>query len=648
MAPEQHPVERPGAGDQALPADRRDHELDQLVDDRVLDSDLITRCRRVRRGAAPVIPLLVARRFRLAPAADDHVEVEGTQPVDVLGLVDQAQPGVDAQARQVAHEGQHDALERRRDQENLERHRSLGLGVHQLHVLDHPAGLCEQLEGALEVVPRPAGAVGRGRPIRCREDLVGYASPIALQDLQLLALGQARCRQLGVGEEAFGARVLAEKEVAVGPLEVEGEGERPAHAPVLENGPAGVHGEGLHPGRPSMGDLDLLQPAVAHRRHVVLQRPGLGLVLVVIIDVAGLEGLADDGIVTEVLIADALEVGAPAIDRQVLAPPVLDPLDHDVAAGLEVDDAVGAAAERRLQGGLLEVALLGLPVVLRQDRHLADDQRQLPVAGLGERELDPPLAELLRARDAAVVESVEGMSLGLERLERPDHVVHGDRLAVVPARLGSQVEDHPGTILRPFDGLGDEAVFGERFVAAMGQQRLHGPAGARVALGNVRVEAVEGAALGQSDRAALGRLRVDVVEVGEIGPVFGLAVHGDGVSDVHVIGFAGPLVGPGREGEAKAQSEQDRGEGAHGLRQWAKAAHTMERFASPRPFSSVAGQGVVIALYPAFRRSSAAAWQCGSPAAITRPSDSRPSGRPRQSVMTPPASVTTRTSGRKS
>src|SRR3546814_148249 len=51
---------------------------------------------------------------------------------------------------------------------------------------------------------------------------------------------------------------------------------------------------------------------------------------------------------------------------------VLDPLDDLEAAGLKILHAVGAAAERRLQGGRREVA--AFPVVLRQHRKLPHDE----------------------------------------------------------------------------------------------------------------------------------------------------------------------------------------------------------------------------------------------------------------------------------
>ena len=165
--------------------------------------------------------------------------------------------------------------------------------------------------------------------------------------------------------------------------------------------------------------------------------------------------------------------------------------------------------------------------MLGQDRHLAGDQRQLPVHLAVEGELDLAVADLLGLDDVGVVGAVERVALGLEGLEGPDHVLDRDRRAVLPARLGPQREDHPGAILRHLDALGDQAVFRERLVQVADRQGVEqqSEAGGIVALEDELVEIVEGADRRQGQRAAFGRVRVSVVEMGEVGAVFELAVH---------------------------------------------------------------------------------------------------------------------------
>ena len=124
--------------------------------------------------------------------------------------------------------------------------------------------------------------------------------------------------------------------------------------------------------------------------------------------VFGLERLDGDRRVAEIFEAQLVEIVAADIDVEILAPIVLDALVDDVAAGRELLDAVGAAAERRLERGFADVALLAvlvgaLPPVLGQDGELADDLRQLAVAGRVEREGDLAIAGLLGLDDVAVI-----------------------------------------------------------------------------------------------------------------------------------------------------------------------------------------------------------------------------------------------------
>jgi hypothetical protein len=82
-----------------------------------------------------------------------------------------------------------------------------------------------------------------------------------------------------------------------------------------------------------------------------------------------------------------------------------------------------------------------------------------------------------------------------------------------------------------FDALGDEAIKRKRLVGGACHQRLidvaDEPLRRRQGLDVVRVQAVEGAEIGQIERAAFGRLRVHVGQVIEVGRQGRLAVHRD-------------------------------------------------------------------------------------------------------------------------
>ena len=85
VVPEQDAVEGAGYRDLRWAVGSSDLALDQLVDDRVGDADVIAAARRLRRGTRPKVALLIARAQGLAPRGDDNVEVEVLDAVLVLG-----------------------------------------------------------------------------------------------------------------------------------------------------------------------------------------------------------------------------------------------------------------------------------------------------------------------------------------------------------------------------------------------------------------------------------------------------------------------------------------------------------------------------------------------------------------------------------
>jgi hypothetical protein len=89
------------------------------------------------------------------------------------------------------------------------------------------------------------------------------------------------------------------------------------------------------------------------------------------------------------------------MDREIAPPIVGPPLQRDPAPGVDLGDLVGAAAERRRKRRLLE--MVGIDRVLRQDRHQAEDERQLAVLGVGELEADLAFAGRRRVRDLDIV-----------------------------------------------------------------------------------------------------------------------------------------------------------------------------------------------------------------------------------------------------
>ena len=211
------------------------------------------------------------------------------------------------------------------------------------------------------------------------------------------------------------------------------------------------------------------------------------------------------------------------VDRQILAPVIRDPAIGYRAAGIERVDLIGAAAERRLQSRLREIAVR--PVGFRQHGHLANDLRQFAVISRFQREADAALAGFLELGHIAVIGAVARVPLLAQRVEGPDDVLGGHRRAVVKARALAQRVDNRQLVGREVDRLGGEPVFAAGLVFRRRRQCVEdaADAGGRQALDDIRVEGVVGADRGEFHRPAFWGVRIDVVEILEVRPVFQFA-----------------------------------------------------------------------------------------------------------------------------
>ena len=100
-----------------------------------------------------------------------------------------------------------------------------------------------------------------------------------------------------------------------------------------------------------------LHAAVAHRGEVVARRPDARGELLAEQVAAGGEALEGHVAVAVIFVAHDVEIELAAHDRQVRAPPVLDPLEFDDSGRARGARRVGAGAERRVQRRGLEVAV---------------------------------------------------------------------------------------------------------------------------------------------------------------------------------------------------------------------------------------------------------------------------------------------------
>ena len=313
---------RPRAGDQAVAVRRGNHQVDQC--DRQPDRWMPAVLRlpsNVRRQRVPVVALLVARRQRLPPAAHDHVEVKFCPCAAGTATCPRcARPPCNAQALQVFGERQHHALEVGRYQHDLELHHEAAVAVRQRAVLDIPPGAFEEPQRGAQVAAQVAAAVGHGRLVRFRKHLGRQLVAVRFQDGQLVVAGQIAGGQFGIGKVALGALVGAVKQVLIGPLEIEGIGQRSPDLTVFEHIAPGVENERLHTLRIFVRDQTLVDHAAVDRRQVVRRGPFLGDVFGKEVDLAGLERLALHAAVSVVLVVHDAVIVLAAVHRQILAP----------------------------------------------------------------------------------------------------------------------------------------------------------------------------------------------------------------------------------------------------------------------------------------------------------------------------------------
>lgn len=126
----------------------------------------------------------------------------------------------------------------------------------------------------------------------------------------------------------------------------------------------------------------------------------------------------------------------------------------------------------------------------------------------------------------AVIGRVSGVEL-LEGIEREDHVIRSDRVAVMPFSLRPQTIDHEGKIVGVANGFGQRAVFGRDFVERLRHEGLidkpDGTGDLSLHTRDDHVEIVEGADGDLPNGTALGRVRIDVIEALEVGGILDVA-----------------------------------------------------------------------------------------------------------------------------
>ena len=216
---------------------------------------------------------------------------------------------------------------------------------------------------------------------------------------------------------------------------------------------------------------------------------------------ACLQRLYQDRSVAIIVVDNGVEIETPRVVRELSPPIIRDSPVGDRAARIDLGDAVGAAAKRRLHRRLAEG--VHLVIGLGDDGQPAHDQRQLAVVGIGEMEGDVVLAGGLDPVDAGKLVGKRGMALGREDFERERHIAGRDRRAVVPASPRPEEEAHAAPVGRERDTFGDEPVGRVRLVRRAFEQAFEGQTRARRAhaLQRERIERAEGIDRGEVQHA---------------------------------------------------------------------------------------------------------------------------------------------------
>ena len=284
----------------------------------------------------------------------------------------------------------------------------------------------------------------------------GSSAAERFEQRQFLRRRQPLGLVVGAFETGVRALVGAVEEVAPGPFEVEAQRDRPPHARVAEALAALVDRRRLHRRPLLAGKLALDHLAGGDRRKIIAGRPGARDEFLPVENVALLERLECGLPVAVEFDADAVEIVLAAVHRQVAAPIVGDALIFDRLARGDAPDVVRSRAERRVD--LRAVERVGLVECLRDDRVFEDGQdgagRLLAVEGQAERRrvFGHGLRHVGQRKRKV------GMALVLVGDEREGDVGGRQRRAVVPARLGPQLEDEGVAIVGQADRLGQQAV----------------------------------------------------------------------------------------------------------------------------------------------------------------------------------------------
>ncbi len=230
------------------------------------------------------------------------------------------------------------------------------------------------------------------------------------------------------------------------------------HERVVERRAAQIQRDALEAHRFLVHDLLLDDPVPVELLPAGLVGPDVGGINREQVELAFLEGLEGVVAVLEEPEAQRVEVGDLLESRQPAGPPVGPALQRDLEAFLEGTEAVRSRHDGKFE--VLQIEILALESMPGQHLQAGERQQVLPVLLPGDK-ADGSVVEHFGRIEAFETDLVRpGQVLRIHHgLERPAHVLGGDRLAIAPFRPRIHVE---GERL---------AVVGQH--TALGQHRLH-------------------------------------------------------------------------------------------------------------------------------------------------------------------------------
>ena len=328
------------------------------------------------------------------------------------------------------------------------------------------------------------------------------------QNFQFTPFRKTARGEIRIGEIAFRARIGAIEQIDVHPFIIEHFNQRAPHPRILKQGPAQVHRKSLHTGWDFVADFLLGCQAPPRGGEIITGCPIAGDIFLPEINLPSLEGFKRYRGITKIFVANGIEIGHAPRCWQIAPPIIRHAAQHHAAIGIEAFNAISAGTKRQIKAWAGEVA--PFPIMLGQDRHFTQNQRQFPVFIGSETIGYAPRIFRHHFRHIRPIGTEEGPAIGAQRVEGKYHIFRRDGPAIMPAGTFAQFKGHALAVRRQFNDARQMAVLRKRFIQIARQQRIINQitADRGRTTQDERVETVERPKRGECDFAAFGGVRV--------------------------------------------------------------------------------------------------------------------------------------------